>query len=86
VRITGELAFSHGLHNPGFFGPAQQKDEPYGARLRIGRLLGTGDTWWPCSEEPDRLRNELGELIELLRAHAEAFFRTCKVHALARMS
>jgi len=82
VRITGELAFSQGVHNPGSFFSIQQKKEPFGTRIRIGHLMGKGDLWWPCSGQPDSLKQETSELVRLLIQYSDDFFRKCKTHAL----
>lgn len=81
ARITGELAFSRGLHNPGLFGPIQQKKDPFGIRIRIGHLIGEGDLWWPCSQDASTLSTEIGQLVSLLIQHSDEFFLKSKTHA-----
>jgi len=81
ARMTGELAFARGVHVPGQFGPVQQRKEPFGARERIGKLTGQGDVWFPCSEQAATLKTELGELVDLLVRHSDAYFRRCREQA-----
>jgi hypothetical protein len=81
VEMTGEVGFSQGVHPPFLFGPIQRKREPFGARERVGDLMGKGDTWWPCSQEPEALKQEVAQLVRLLMRYSGDFFERCAKNA-----
>lgn len=90
LRLTGELGFSWGKYHaaalPSHFAfPLQPRKDaqghvlsPHGYRMRIGHVMGKGDVWWPCSQDPTVLRGEIVKMVDLLMRHTDAFFSECR--------